>query len=86
MSPYTRCECTGGDVPHKGTEQHTTTKAGRGVRHHRRCTRNATVKLQRVITTHDELIPVDERMPYHYCAGCAAAIERYQGSQVERVS
>ena len=88
-----RCQCTGGDVPHRGAEEHLTGKPAkpsgativRGQRHHWRCTRSASVQLQRVISTEGKVIASTERVPRSYCDLCALAIQRYQGGEVERV-
>lgn len=73
---YIRCQChrSTGEVPHDAAAQHT--------RKHSRCTRAATVGLRRTVT-------VDGRKNtcpawFEYCASCGAAIEAYQGNQVER--
>lgn len=79
-----RCACTGGDVPHGPAANHVTLNRYGEQKSHRRCTRQASVKLRRVITTAGKANT--SSAAWHYCAACAEAIERYQGSQVERVA
>lgn len=81
--PLGRCYCTGGDVPHAGLAEHTTRDRFLQLRTHKRCTRSATVKLRRVVTTDGKPNPSADG--FAYCAPCAEAIERYQGSEVERL-